>query len=76
MSKVRQGKAVRRLWTGEASDLDLLRAGRDPRQTHFAFYVEPDPFTGSVEPGKKEPDHVTGFDERVHEAVCLAGACA
>lgn len=39
----------RRLWTGEASDLDRLYAGRDPRQMHFGFYTEPCPGEEGVE---------------------------
>jgi hypothetical protein len=30
-----------------------LAAGRDPRQTHFSFWVEEDPATNA--PGKKQP---------------------
>jgi hypothetical protein len=33
-------KKTRGLWNGEATDLDRLNAGRDPRQTHFFFYAD------------------------------------
>ena len=39
------------------SDLDRQRlyAGGDPRQTHFFFYVQPDPPDGARDPGRKQP---------------------
>lgn len=42
---------TRRLWTGDATELDRLNAGRDPRQTHFFFYEELD---GSASPNVAE----------------------
>jgi hypothetical protein len=39
-------------------DIDTRRriaAGYDPRKTHFAFYVEADPSTKPLDPGKKQP---------------------
>jgi hypothetical protein len=50
-----QQKSVKRLWTGEASVLDRINAGRDPRQLHFAFYADSDPSTKPLDPGKKQP---------------------
>ena len=55
--------AVKRRWTGEATDLDR-RAGRDPRQTHFFFYMQPDPPAGAPDPGKKRPGSASGDDNR------------
>jgi len=52
-------KRCKRQWDGTLSDLDLLNAGRDPRQMHFAFYEERDP-SASPGPGKKLPSPVSG----------------
>jgi hypothetical protein len=48
-------KRVKRLWMGEASDLDRINAGRDPRQLHFAPYADSDASTNPLDPGKKQP---------------------
>jgi hypothetical protein len=69
----RRGRKARRLWTGEATALDLLHAGNDPRQTHFAFYVEPDRPINSLDPGKRPPSSTsndctaTNSSKRVRE---------
>ncbi len=55
MQHLTRSKRVKRRWTGDATDLDRLCAGRDPRQTHFAFYVQPDLSAGTPDPGKKQP---------------------
>jgi hypothetical protein len=38
-SRKRPKRKAKRLWDGNASDLDLYYAGLDPRQLHFSFYL-------------------------------------
>jgi hypothetical protein len=39
----------------EVSDADRIRAGRDPRQTHFVFYLEPVQSPGPPRRARRRP---------------------
>ncbi len=47
-------KRAKRKWTGDASDRARHHAAHDPRQMHFPFHGEEDPYAETLNPGQKE----------------------
>jgi hypothetical protein len=60
-------RRAKRLWDGNASDLDLYYAALDPRQLHFSFYAEPDPSTNRAVRGRKQPSRASRDAEQIDE---------